>query len=196
MADSTNRLGLFGGSFDPVHHAHLWIALNAIEQLELDRLIFIPAAQSPFKPERRPTENRHRLAMLRSALCGQSRISIDDREAERGGLSYSIETVRAYRKRYPEAKLFYLIGADHVTTLPKWRAAPELAELVTFVATPRPGAAWASATPAGFRIRYLEGPSINLSSSEIRQRIAEGPFWRELMPSAVASYIDSHHLYR
>ena len=128
-----NRIGLFGGSFDPVHLGHLLVAQAACEELALDRLFFIPAAQSPFKPGSEPASPALRLRMLRLALAGQARYKIDAQELQRGGVSYSIDTARAYAEKFPAAELFYLIGADHVPTLPKWREAEALAALVQFV---------------------------------------------------------------
>ena len=195
MAPNFRRIALFGGSFDPVHSAHLWIAFNALEACRLDQLFFVPAAQSPFKPDRHPAGDHRRLAMLRLALAGQTRFSIDDRELSRGGVSYSIETVRAYRDLYPEAELFYLIGADHIAALHKWRDAEELARQVTFVSAARPGAAAKPKPPAGFRLRLLEGPSIDLSSSQLRERIRDRRAWKAFTPELVASYIENHGLY-
>ena len=135
------RIGLFGGSFDPVHLGHLLVAQAAREELELARLCFIPAAQSPFKPGRVPTPSAERLRLLRLALAGQTGFEIDDQEIGRGGISYTIDTVHDYRRRFPQAQHFYLIGADHVPQLPQWRAAAELASLVEFLVIPRPGRA-------------------------------------------------------
>src|SRR5438105_4181655 len=134
---SSMRLGLFGGSFDPVHHGHLLVAQAAREELSLDRLFFIPAAQSPFKPEAKPSPANERLRLLRLALAGQEWCEVDLQEIERGGVSYTIETVRNYARRFPAAEIFYLVGADHVPQLPKWREADELARLAHFVAIPR-----------------------------------------------------------
>src|SRR5256885_7550542 len=130
---SVERLGLFGGSFDPVLHGHLLVAQAAAEELDLSRLYFIPAAQSPFKPDSIPAPAHQRLRLLRLALAGQSRYEIDDQEIRRGGVSYTIDTVRDYAARFPKAQLFYLIGADQIAQLPKWRLADELARLVEFV---------------------------------------------------------------
>src|SRR5713101_4377564 len=132
------RFGLFGGSFDPVHLGHLLVAQAAREELSLTRLFFVPAAQSPFKPARPPTPANERLRLLRLALAGKEWCEIDEQEIHRGGVSYTIETVRDYARRFPEAELFYLIGADHVSQLTKWREADELARLVEFVVIPRP----------------------------------------------------------
>ena len=115
------------------------MALAACEEAGLDRLFFIPAAQSPFKPGCAPTPAAERLRLLRLALAGKSHYEIDEQEIKRGGISYSIDTVRDYARRFPDAELFYLIGADHVPSLPKWREAEELARLVEFLAIPRPG---------------------------------------------------------
>src|SRR5439155_18769758 len=127
------RIGLFGGSFDPVHHGHLLMAQAAREELGLSRLFFIPAAQSPFKPDRTPTPANERLRLLRLALAGNTDCEVDDQEIKRGGISYTIDTIRDYARRFPDADLFYLIGADNVPHLPKWREAEELARSVEFV---------------------------------------------------------------
>src|SRR5260221_14512788 len=125
--------GLSAGSFDPVLLGHLLVAQAAREELSLTRLFFIPAALSPLKPEQPPTPANERLRLLRLALAGKEWCEIDEQEIQRGGVSYTIETVRDYRKRFPRAQLFYLIGGDNVLELPKWRQAEELAEAVEFV---------------------------------------------------------------
>src|SRR5271157_3964058 len=109
MAEGT-RIGLFGGSFDPVHLGHLLVAQAAREELNLDRLFFIPAAQSPFKPERKPTPAGERLRLLRLALAAKTWCELDEQEIRRGGISYTIDTIRDFARRFPTAKLFYLIG--------------------------------------------------------------------------------------
>src|SRR5690606_38237049 len=150
------RIGLYGGSFDPVHLGHVLVAQAAREEMELDRIIFIPAAQSPFKPNRVLSPDKIRLQMLRLALAGLSYCEVDGLELERGGVSYTIDTVREYVQRQPGAELFYLIGGDHVAQLPKWRDADELAGRVTFLVIPRPGEHPAPAAPP-FRARHLAG---------------------------------------
>src|SRR4051794_21178503 len=127
-------LGLFGGSFDPIHLGHLLVAQAAREELGLSRLCFIPACQSPFKPENKPSPPAERLRLLRLALAGKEWCEIDEQEVRRGGISYSVDTVRGYAKRFAGDKLYYLIGADNVPQLPKWREAAELARLADFVA--------------------------------------------------------------
>jgi nicotinate-nucleotide adenylyltransferase len=188
------RLGLFGGSFDPVHLGHLLVAQAAFEELGLERLWFIPAAQSPFKPESAPAPANERLRLLRLALAGQVRCEIDEQEIHRGGASFTIDTVRDYSRRFPAAELFYLIGADHVATLPKWRDASDLARLAEFVVIPRPDSAWAS-LPAPFRGRVLAGFPLTLSSSQIRARVKAGLPIEHLAPPAVAEAIRNNRLY-
>jgi nicotinate-nucleotide adenylyltransferase len=189
-----NRIALFGGSFDPVHNGHLLVALAAIEELSLERIFFIPAAQSPFKPESKPAPADVRARMLRLALAGQTRYEVDTQEIQRGGTSYTIDTVRDYRSRFPNAELFYLIGADHIPQLHKWRAANELAAAVEFVAIPRPDEA-APAAPTGFRVRALRGFPLGLSSSQIRERVRSSKTIEHLVPPAVAETIRNSRLY-
>ncbi|HUA38774.1 MAG TPA: nicotinate (nicotinamide) nucleotide adenylyltransferase [Candidatus Sulfopaludibacter sp.] len=188
------KLGLFGGSFDPVHLGHLLVAQAAVEELGLVRLFFIPAAQSPFKPAHQPASAPARLQLLRLALAGKTNCEIDDREIRRGGVSYTIETARDYAKRFPQAELFYLIGADNVAKLNEWREAPELARLAQFVVTPRPGEPPAK-FPAPFRGLTLKGFPLAVSSSEIRARVKAGLTIEPLVPAAVAQAIRAAKLY-
>ena len=188
------RIGLFGGSFDPVHLGHLLVAQAAREELGLARLFFIPAAQSPFKPNRRPSPARERVRLLRLALAGQSWCEIDEQEIRRGGVSYTVDTVRDYVRRFPGVRPFYLIGADHVPQLPQWRAAEELAQLAEFVVIPRPGQAEAP-FPVPFRGRPLAGFPLGVSSSQIRSRVKAGLPIAHLVPCQVAEAIRNYGLY-
>ncbi len=188
------RIGLFGGSFDPVHLGHLLVAQAAREELALTRLFFIPAAQSPFKPERKPTAADIRLCLLRLALAGNTWCEIDEQEIKRGQVSYTIDTVREYARRFAGAQLFYLIGSDHVGQLLQWRDAPELARLAQFVALPRPGQPDAS-FPAPFRGRTLRGFPVGISSSQIRARVKAGQPIEPLVPASVAEAIRNNGLY-
>jgi nicotinate-nucleotide adenylyltransferase len=188
------KLGLYGGTFDPVHLGHLLVARAALEELELDRLFFIPAAQSPFKAAAPAAPAPLRLRLLRLALAGQTQCQVDAQEITRGGPSYSVDTVRDYARRFPHAELFWLIGADHVAALPQWRGADELARLAQFVALPRPGQAEA-VFPAPFRGRMLRGFPLGVSSSQIRQRVRDGRPVDGLVPAAVAEAIRVAGLY-
>jgi nicotinate-nucleotide adenylyltransferase len=189
------KLGIYGGSFDPVHLGHLLVAQAAMEELELDRLFFVPAAQSPFKPEQNSVPAAARLQLLRLALAGKTNCELDDQEILRGGISYTIETLRDYAQRFPGAQLFYLIGADNVAKLNEWREAGELARRAEFVAVPRPGDA-SPVFPPPFRGRALRGFPFAVSSSEIRARIKAGLPVENLVPSAVAETIWTARLYR
>jgi nicotinate-nucleotide adenylyltransferase len=188
------KLGLFGGSFDPVHLGHLLVAQAAVEELGLDRLFFIPAAQSPFKPEHQPAPAAARLQLLRLALAGRSNCEVDEQEIRRGGISYTVETLRDYRRRFPQAELFYLIGADNAAKLNEWREADELAQLAEFVAIPRPGGTAASFPPP-FRGRMLKGFPMGVSSSQIRARVKAGLPIDHLVPPFVAGAIRAAKIY-
>jgi nicotinate-nucleotide adenylyltransferase len=189
------RIGLFGGSFDPVHLGHLLVAQAAREELQLDRLFFVLAAQSPFKPDRQPTEPRERLRLLRLALAGWTWCEIDEQEIQRGGISYTIDTVRNYVARFPGTELFYLVGADQAVQLGKWRAADDLARLAQFVVIPRPGQNGTDLLPAPFRGRVLGGFPVSISSSEIRARVKAGLSLEALVPKTVAEAIHNNGLY-
>ena len=188
------KIGLFGGSFDPVHLGHLLVAQAACEELGLARLFFIPAAMSPFKPESKPAPAPERLRLLHLALAGKTNCEIDDQEVRRGGVSYTVDTLRDYARRFPRAELFCLIGADNVAQLPQWREAVELARLAEFVALPRPGQATV-AFPAPFRGRTFAGFSFSVSSSQIRARVKAGLPIDHLVAPTVAEAIGNYRLY-
>ncbi len=188
------RIGLFGGTFDPVHLGHLLMAQAAREELALTRLLFIPAARSPFKSEQEPAPANERLRLLRLALAGKDWCEIDEQEIIRGGVSYTIETVKECARRYPGAELFYIIGADQLPQLPKWRDAENLARLAQFVIIPRPGET-AAAIPPPFRGRDLTGFPLGVSSSQIRDRVKAGLPICHLVPPAVAEAIRNYRLY-
>lgn len=188
------KLGIYGGTFDPVHLGHLLVAQAAVEELGLDRLFFVPAAQSPFKKENETATSEIRLKLLRLALVGKTNCEIDEQEIRRGGISYAIETLRDYAKKYPAAKLFYLIGADNVSKLNEWREADELANLAEFASIPRPGEKTAE-FPKPFRGKILKGFPVEISSSQIRARVKAGLPVENLVPPFVAGAIHAAKLY-
>jgi len=188
------KIGIYGGSFDPVHLAHLLVAIAAREEAGLDRVYFVPASQSPFKPGRQLTPGPIRCQLLRLALAGQTFCEVDPSELERGGVSFTIDTVRDYRRRHPAAQLHWLIGADHVPLLPKWRDAAELAASVEFLVIPRPGEG-EKPLPEGFRGRWLQGFPLGVSSSQIRDRAARRLPIAPLVGAAVAEAIENYRLY-
>jgi nicotinate-nucleotide adenylyltransferase len=188
------KIGLYGGSFDPVHLGHLLVAQAACEEAGLARLFFIPAAQSPFKAATSLAPAPERLRLLRLALVGKADYEIDDQEIKRGGISYSIDTVRDYARRFPGAQLFWLIGADHVSALPAWRDPEHLAAQLEFLVIPRPGQPEPAFTPP-FHGHSLQGFPLGVSSSQIRERIRAGLPVDQLVPPAVAEAIRNYRLY-
>ena len=188
------KLGLFGGSFDPIHLGHLLVARAAREEAALDRIFFIPAAQSPFKAAVTSASAQQRLRLVRLALAGDTSAEVDESELRRGGISFSIDTVRDYQKRFPGAELFYLIGADQTAQLHLWREAAKLARLAQFLVIPRPGEATAELPPP-FRGQALRGFPFGVSSSEIRRRIKAALPIEYLVPAAVAEAIKNNALY-
>ena len=192
--NTLRSIGIFGGSFDPVHNGHVLVSRAALEELAFDRLFIVPAAQSPFKPEQQPAPARLRLSLLRLAFAGCADCEIDTQEVERDGVSYSIDTLDEYTNRYPEAKLHYLIGADHVPTLPQWREAKRLAKLAKFIVVPRPGQEVAE-FPEPFGGQALQGWPFEVSSSTIRQRLALGQAIDGLVPPVVAESLKHSNPY-
>ncbi len=188
------RIGLFGGSFNPVHWGHVLAASAAQEELGLDRLIFIPASESPFKPGQTLAPGPVRVQMLRLALAGRPEFEVDDVELRRGGVSYTVETLRTYAARFPEAERFYLVGGDHAAQLPRWREPEELARLTSFVVIPRPGEG-APVLPSPFRGVGLRGFPLALSASQVRERVRAGRPIEFLVGAAVAEVIRNNRLY-
>jgi nicotinate-nucleotide adenylyltransferase len=189
------RLGLFGGAFNPVHLGHLLVANAALEELQLDKVFFIPAARSPFKQNNDTAPAELRLRWLRLALAGRTDCEIDEQEIRRGGVSWSIETARQYTSRFPQATLFWLIGADNVPGLNGWREADELAKLVEFAAVPRPGQPPPQFLKP-FRGRVLKGFPLEVSSQEIRARVKAHLPVEHLLPPFVAAAIHDASAYR
>jgi nicotinate-nucleotide adenylyltransferase len=183
------RLALYGGTFDPIHHGHLILARDAIEQLGADRLIFIPAALSPHKLDRIPSSPELRREMLAAAIAGEPRFSIDDRELHRAPPSYTFHTVAELHDENPGAEILYLIGHDNAAALETWHRFPELEKLVRFVILHRAGET-APGGPEGLARR------LDLSSTEIRDRIARGLSIRYLVPEPLRVFIEQHQLYR
>jgi nicotinate-nucleotide adenylyltransferase len=184
------NIALYGGTFDPVHHGHLILAREARETLALDRVVFVPAAQSPFKPGVISAPPEVRVAMIRAAIEGEEGFELDASEVERGGTSYTIDTVLAARARWPEAALFWFIGHDHIPKLEKWRRYPELRELVQFVVFARGG------QDDGGRGFPTISREVDISATDIRGRVAQGRSIRYLVPESVRAMIARHDLYR
>ena len=184
------RLGILGGTFNPIHLGHLVLAECAREQCALDEVWFIPTATPPHKLPRDLLEGRRRLALVRLAIRGHPSFRASDLELKLGGMSYTLRTVRAIRQRNPKAELFCIVGSDMLTV--PWYGLEELCRLCTFVAAKRPLASGARRFPG---MRWLSMPCLEISSSMIRARIQRGQSIRYLVPDAVARAINRGRLY-
>ena len=183
------RIGIYGGTFDPVHHGHLILARQALEEFKLDRLVFVPAAESPFKIHNHTAPAADRLAMLRLATADEDHFTVDPLEVERGGVSYSIDTVKTFRSRDPGAELFFLVGEDNAYRLAEWHLFEELRKLVFFVVLSRSEDFQSPEYPVVQR-------RIEISSTEIRNRVANQESITYLVPESVKHYIEQHQLYQ
>ena len=206
MSDSTRRtsVGVFGGTFDPVHLGHLILAEEARCALGLERLLLVPAAQPWRKSERAVTPAHHRLAMLRLAVEGDPYFDVSTVEIERGGPTYTVETLAALRAELgPEAELVFILGEDALLDMPHWRDPAGILRLARLgVAArgepPRLGLDEVERVLPGVseRVSVVPMPVIGISSTDIRRRVREGGSIRFLVPPAVAAYIAEHRLYR
>lgn len=189
------RLALYGGGFDPVHNAHLTIARYALKQVGLDRLIFIPSAQSPLKENLPMATAEERVEMLELATDGEQRFKVDTYEVEKGGISYSVDTVRYFKAHYVNAEVFWMIGADQFEQLDRWREIEVMAEMVTFLVFGRPGSNLKAPTVEGLNYFEVDAPMMEESSTEIRRRCQEGLSIEGLVPDAVEAFISESGLY-
>ena len=187
------RRGIFGGSFDPVHLGHLIVAGAAADALALDRVHFVPAHVQPFKADRQHAAPDDRLAMLRAALAHDQRFVLDTREIDREGVSYTVDTLRAFAAEFPDDALSLLTGADAARDLPEWREAHAILQLAEVVVLTRPGEVVPRHELVG---RTLEVPAVDVSATEVRERARRGEALDDMVPAAVARYIESHGLYR
>lgn len=187
------RIGLLGGTFNPIHFGHLLLAYGAKEELSLNRVIFIPAAVSPLKKREKKATGNHRYQMVRLAVKGTPFFSVSDIEIRRQGPSYTIETVRAFRKKMPSADFFLLVGSDCLKTFHRWKEAKTLSRACHVAVADRPGYPLPY-LPRGFQ--KFEIPQVDITSSEIRRRIRERRSVVYQVPKAVERYIERNRLYR
>lgn len=200
------RLGLYGGSFDPVHYGHLLLAECCRETLELDEVWLIPAEIPPHKQDRERALAKHRYEMLELALGGHPQLKASRLEIDRGGVSYTVETLEAVRQQHPQAELYLLMGADSLRDLPTWRDPHRICELAIPAVVRRGGAAepdysvLARLVPPdrleAIRASQVKMPLIELSSTDLRRRAAAGQSLRYRTPRAVEKYIEAQGLYR
>lgn len=212
------RVGIFGGSFDPIHIGHLLIAEQFAQDLKLDKVKFIPAKVSPFKVGYEPTSDKHRLEMLKLAIGANPKFEVDPIELNRGGVSYTIDTVRALQQTGTanengsvnqiglDVQYYLLVGADSLKDFKKWKSPAELLRSVSLVVARRggePEPRWeeldgivSAEEIAQIQSRQLDLPAVEVSSSDLRRRIEQGRSIRYLLPSAVEVYIKEHGLYQ
>jgi nicotinate-nucleotide adenylyltransferase len=200
------RLGIFGGTFDPPHVGHLLAASDAIEHLALDRLVFVPAATQPLKATRATAPGADRLAMVRLTVGNDPRLEADSVELDREGLSYTVDTLREFARRFPSAERYFLVGADVLSSFAQWRDPRMVLELASLAVLTR------RAEPGGRVVEHVDDhllggelarrattvPTrrIDVSSTEIRDRVHSGRSIHGFVTDAVAEYISSHGLYR
>ncbi len=197
------NVGILGGTFDPVHSGHLILAEVAREQLNLNEILFIPAGQPWLKVERTITPAEHRVQMLRLALDDTPYFRTSEMEIKRSGPTYTIDTINALKKRLSdEDELFFILGQDNLMQLPQWHDAPELIQLCYLVAAPRPGvkkpdlkAMEAEIPGIRQRVMLMKEPLVDISATDIRERVARGLSVRHLVPEPVNRYIKEHRLY-
>jgi nicotinate-nucleotide adenylyltransferase len=189
------RIGLFGGSFDPVHNAHLALATTALEQMKLDEVRWIPVGQ-PWQKTRHLADAADREAMVRLAIAGEPRFVLDRSELRRRGPSFTLDTVRELVAAEAGVEWFLILGQDQYASLHTWRDWRELLGLVTLAIANRPGAALAANTQiAKVEHQAMLLPMMDVSSTEVRRRVAAGESIADLVPDAVARYIEQRRLY-
>lgn len=194
MNAAPRRVGVFGGAFDPPHKAHRALAQAALEQLRLDELRILPTGQAWHK-DRALTPAQHRLAMARIAFEGLPGVLIDERELNRPGATYTIDTLRELEAEQPQAAFFLVMGQDQAHAFTGWRDWPAIARLATLCVAQRPQAGQGDALPAQVRVNPLSLAPMDESATTIRARLAAGQDISPLVPAGVASYIARHHLY-
>ncbi len=192
----STRIALYGGVFDPVHNAHLELARHSLCHSAMDRVVFIPAAQSPLKSHVPYVTDMDRLEMLNLAIAGESRFCVDRYEIEKGGVSYSLDTVRYFERLYPKADLYWIIGADQFERLAVWQRIDELVAIIRFLVFARSGYQMVIPSISGLRFERIERSLMSESSSHIRAQLAGGRSICGLVPEAVEAFILAHELYK
>jgi len=199
------RIGIFGGSFDPVHSGHLVLAEKCWEQADLDRVVFVPAAQQPFKPTGPQASNSARKEMLQLATAGRKEFLISTVELDRGGVSYTADTIQQYHNDFPGAELYLLMGADALADFPSWYRPDVICRLATLLVVSRAGQPRPDYSALEEFLKtndlplpgyiHIDMPAVSISSSQIRELLVTGSDWQPLVPQQVAEYICREGVY-
>ena len=196
MLDHVRRVGVMGGTFDPIHHGHLVAASEAASRFELDEVVFVPTGQpwQKSKTDVTPAEDRYLMTVV--ATASNPRFTVSRVDIDRAGTTYTIDTLRDIRRTHPDAELFFITGADAIQQILGWKDVAELWDLAHFVAVTRPGHDLTESGLPHADVRLLEVPALAISSTDCRARVGRGfPVWY-LVPDGVVQYISKHHLYR
>ncbi len=193
MKQPSLRIGVFGGTFDPIHIGHLVAASEVHSVLALDRMLLVPADVQPFKSAEEVTPAVHRLAMARLAVADDPRLEISDVDVVRGAPTFAVDTLTDIAAEYPGADIHFVAGVDALQRLDEWKESERLRTLATFVGVTRPGYSLPPGAPGA---TLVEVPALPVSSTDVRARVKSGQPVRYLVPGAVADYIQEHKLYR
>ena len=195
VSGKPRRIGIMGGTFDPIHHGHLVAASEVQYQFALDEVIFVPTGSQPFKKDRHVTLPEHRYLMTVLATVANTRFSVSRVDIDREGDTYTVDTLRDLRKLYPDDELFFITGADVLPQILSWKNAEELWDLAHFIGVNRPGHHCEIAALPDDKVSLIEVPAMAISSTDCRERIGAGrPVWY-LVPDSVVRYIAKYHLY-
>jgi nicotinate-nucleotide adenylyltransferase len=196
MTQRRARLGVMGGTFDPVHHGHLVAASEVAARFELDEVVFVPTGTPSFKQDVAVTPAEHRYLMTVIATASNPRFTVSRVDIDRPGLTYTVDTLRDLARERPDADLYFITGADAIAQILSWKDSPELFELAQFVAVTRPGHQLVVDGLPADRVSQWEIPALAISSTDVRARAQAGkPVWY-LVPDGVVQYIAKHGLYR
>ncbi|MGM0369888.1 MAG: nicotinate-nucleotide adenylyltransferase [Bacillota bacterium] len=200
MNDTDQVIGIMGGTFDPIHNGHLVTAECASYQYDLDKVVFVPSGNPPHKTDKKITDAEDRYSMALLATMSNPKFRVSRMEIDRTGLSYTVDTVRAFKEKYPGAHFYFITGSDAILEIFTWKAPEELLKEVEFIAASRPGYCLSQLGQEIYdeyrdNIHLLEIPGLAISSTDIRGRVKEGRPIKYQLPEEVQAYIDKHNLY-